>query len=367
MTQQPSKLKVRRLTVPLGGGRRSRPRMSAPLSFDVPAGEVLAVVGPENSGKTALCRALAGLSRARDGLIRVGPTDLAGLPAHQRRIGFASYRTGLIPNRSLADNMALPLMEFGYAEAAVESRVRSALGRLHMEHIRNSLPDALSEAERRLLVIERTLLFEPNLIVLDNPMRGVSGEGRRMIMQRIDEVHRRYDGPIVLAMRHFRDAMQLAGQIAAMDNGTIEQIGPPQALYEAPISVAVVEATGGGNLLPGRVTLRTEDTCLVALDGGFEITCVPDETLDTGDDTVVAFRPDMAALGIAGRHLDNRFQAAIKATCYRGDTIDVRAGGLGSDSLMLRVLNTAVRQSLRRGNKVAVGLTVNACRALPAP
>lgn len=339
--------------------------MSEPLSFDVPAGEILAVVGPENSGKTALCRGLAGLSQAQDGAIRLGTTDLARLPAHERRVGYASYQTGLIPSLSLADNMALPLKEFGYADDAIQSKVRGALRRLHMERVRDSLPDTLREAERRLFVIERTLLFEPNFIVLDNPMRGISGEDRRMIIQRIHEVDRRYDGSIVLAMRHFRDAMQLAGQIAAMSNGAIEQIGPPQSLYEAPISVAVVKATGGGNMLPGRVTLRSEDTCLVALDGGFEITCVPDESLDTGDETIVAIRPDMAALGIAGRHLDNRFRAAIQAAYYRGDSIDVRTKALGSDSLMLRVLNTSVRQAVKRGTSVAVGLPINACRALP--
>src|SRR5262249_29714587 len=217
------------------------------VSLSVPAGEVVALLGPSGSGKTTLLRAIAGLETPHQGSIAIGDTVFfdAGraidLPAERRGLGLVFQSYALWPHRTVFDNVAYGLRLRGVASADIKARVEIALGQIGLAHLAARYPHQLSGGQQQRVAIARALVYEPPVILLDEPLSNLDAklreEARAWLRTLIVTL-----GLSAICVTHDQvEAMAIADRITLLNGGVIEQEGTPTALYNDPRTLFAAE------------------------------------------------------------------------------------------------------------------------------
>jgi ABC-type sugar transport system ATPase subunit len=211
------------------------------VSFEVPSGTTLAIVGPSGAGKTTLLRAIAGLLRLRGGDVLLDDRSLRSLAPQQRRIAFVFQDDALFTNMTIRNNLRFALRD--HAQPS-EDRVIAMAAALHVGDYLDSRPRRLSGGQRQRAAIARALLSEPAALLLDEPLAHLDPSLRRSVRDEIAGVHQRFAGPMLYVTHDHVDAMSVGDVLAVMIEGRLEDIGEPQRVYDKPRSVAVARFLG---------------------------------------------------------------------------------------------------------------------------
>jgi iron(III) transport system ATP-binding protein len=233
------------------------------VSVDVPPGKVVALLGPSGSGKTTLLRAVAGLETPYAGTIRIGNTTLFDgetnfdLPAEKRGLGLVFQSYALWPHRSVFDNVAYGLKLRGVSASNIKGRVDKALATIGLGDLAARYPHQLSGGQQQRVALARALVYEPSVILLDEPLSNLDAklreEARAWLRQLIVTLNLS-----ALCVTHDQiEAMAIADQISLLNAGLIEQSGTPTELYNKPASLFAAEFMGSNNRVTGKVTNRT--------------------------------------------------------------------------------------------------------------
>jgi len=242
------------------------------VSLEVERGQILALLGASGSGKTTLLRAVAGLETPRGGRILQGSAVLfdaaarIDLAPEARGLGFVFQSYALWPNRTVAENVAYPLKLRKLGRAEIEDKVRRALGSIGLAHLGERHPHQLSGGQQQRVALARALVYEPEVILLDEPLSNLDAklreEARIWLRRLITNL-----GLSALCVTHDQvEAMAMADRILLLDQGTIAQNGTPREIYGRPTSLHVAEFMGANNRFEGRVTALDGDR--VRLDVG---------------------------------------------------------------------------------------------------
>jgi iron(III) transport system ATP-binding protein len=260
-------LVVRDLAVRLGSNE-----VLKGVSLTVPAGAVVALLGPSGSGKTTLLRAVAGLEAPHAGSIHIGDKTFfdaatgADLPAEKRGLGLVFQSYALWPHRTVFDNVAYGLKLRGVASGDIRSRVRNSLAQIGLEHLSERYPHQLSGGQQQRVALARALVYEPPVILLDEPLSNLDAklreEARAWLRQLITRLHLS-----ALCVTHDQvEAMALADRITLLNGGVIEQEGTPTELYGTPKTLFAAEFMGSNNRIDG--TLRERRAGQAVIDAG---------------------------------------------------------------------------------------------------
>jgi putative spermidine/putrescine transport system ATP-binding protein len=219
------------------------------LNLHIEAGEFLTLLGPSGSGKTTTLMLLAGFEAPSAGSIRLDGKSIESLPPHQRNMGVVFQSYSLFPHMTVAENVAFPLSVRKVDKAVIADKVTAALGKVHLENFTHRKPNQLSGGQQQRVALARALVFEPRLVLMDEPLSALDKKLREEMQLEIRRLHRELGVTMVFVTHDQSEAMTLSDRVAVFNQGRIEQLASPQALYDAPANPFVANFLGDNNML----------------------------------------------------------------------------------------------------------------------
>ena len=266
------------------------------VSFDVEAGEIVALLGPSGCGKSTVLRAIAGLIQPKTGRIVLGDTDLANVSARSRGIGMVFQNYALFPHLTVAENIAYPLACQQVGRAERKARVAEMLSLVRLDGYGNRLPRELSGGQQQRVAVARAIAARPSLLLLDEPF-GALDRALRFDLQ-VELLHlQKTLGITTLIVTHDQEeAQSLANRLVLMNKGNVEQIDTPMTVYDHPRSLFVNTFIGQANLLSGTVLRLDAESTLIGLAGDRTLLLPRRLNFTIGSPVTITFRPEEVRL-----------------------------------------------------------------------
>ena len=224
------------------------------VTIDIAAGEFLTLLGPSGSGKTTLLMALAGFARPDSGSIRFGDEEVILTPPHKRGLGMVFQSYALFPFLSVAENVAYPLKIRGFSRDEQARKVQAALDGVQLGGFGDRRISQLSGGQRQRVALARAMVFEPRIILMDEPLSALDKKLREHMQIELKALHRKIAATIVYVTHDQREALTMSDRIAVVNHGRIEQLGTPEELYRRPKSYFVADFIGESVTLPVRLS-----------------------------------------------------------------------------------------------------------------
>ncbi|MCI0754120.1 ABC transporter ATP-binding protein [Teichococcus vastitatis] len=311
------------------------------LDLSVEKGELLTLLGPSGSGKTTTLMMLAGFELPSEGRILLEGRDIARLPPHKRGIGVVFQSYALFPHMSVAENVAFPLEVRGVPKADRAARVARALSMVRLDGFGERRPSQLSGGQQQRIALARAMVFEPPIVLLDEPLGALDKALREEMQYEIRALHQRLGLTMMYVTHDQAEALTLSDRIAVFEGGLVRQLAAPRRIYEAPANAFVAGFVGENNRLPGRVIGSDGNMTRVALDCGPVVEARIVDTGGAGDRCMVAIRPERIA--VAPVNAEDLGEGALPATLqeaiFQGDHIRLRLSiGDGGEILAKRAV-----------------------------
>jgi iron(III) transport system ATP-binding protein len=243
------------------------------VSMHLQRGEVVALLGPSGSGKTTLLRAVAGLESPKSGTIDIGDNRVFDgarkmeLPAEDRNLGLVFQSYALWPHKTVFDNVAYGLKLRKMSARDIEPKVNEVLSQLGLGHLGKRFPHQLSGGQQQRVAIARALVYNPPVILLDEPLSNLDAKLREEARAFLRELIVRLGLSALMVTHDQAEAMAISDRILLLNNGKIEQQGTPQSMYEAPDTLFTAEFMGSNNRLPAQVVQRNGEGARLSVGG----------------------------------------------------------------------------------------------------
>jgi spermidine/putrescine ABC transporter ATP-binding subunit len=233
----------------------------------IEAGEFITLLGPSGSGKTTALMLIAGFERPNAGEILIEGRAVHKLPAYRRNIGVVFQSYALFPHLTVAENIAFPLKQRGVGRAERDAAVRRMLDLVQLEDFGGRFPQALSGGQQQRVAIARAIVFQPRVLLMDEPLSALDKQLRESLQLEIKGLHERLGITFVYVTHDQREALVMSDRVSVMNRGRIEQIATPRTIYDAPANRFVATFVGEANMLKvtgvrpelGWLSVRLED------------------------------------------------------------------------------------------------------------
>ncbi len=336
------------------------------LNLDIERGEFLTMLGPSGSGKTTCLMMLAGFEPATHGEIYLDGNPINNVAPHKRDIGMVFQNYALFPHMTVAENLRFPLEVRRMDKSEQESRVKRALDMVELGAFGNRRPGQLSGGQAQRVAVARALVFDPKLVLMDEPLGALDKQLREQMQYEIKHIHEQLGVTVVYVTHDQSEALTMSNRIAVFNDGVIQQLAPPDALYEAPDNAFVAQFIGENNTLTGKVTAVNGTTCTVDLEGG-STTALAINIDGVGSATSMSLRPERVTVNPPEGQCPNLFDARVKELIYLGDHMRTRMSVCGNEDFIVKIPNAAGHVHLVPGAEVKVGWQPEDCRALDSP
>jgi len=334
------------------------------LDLDIRKGEFLTLLGPSGSGKTTCLMMLAGFEVPTHGEIFLADRPIKNMPPHKRDIGMVFQNYALFPHLTIEENVAFPLSVRGVPKAEVRERVSKALQMIKLEQVANRHPGQLSGGQQQRVALARALVFNPALVLMDEPLGALDKRLREHMQLEIKRLHETMGITVVYVTHDQGEALTMSDRIAVFNDGVVQQIDRPDALYERPVNSFVANFIGESNMLNGTVQNIEQGYCRVALDGGGSVLALA-VNVTAGGRSSLSVRPERVAI-VTGDDSDpafNRLPATLKDLIYLGDHTLAVLATPGNDEFMVK-LPAGAYAGLSQGQDVTIAFRPDDCRAL---
>ena len=334
------------------------------LDLEVRKGEFLTLLGPSGSGKTTTLMMLAGFETPTAGLITLDGQPLNHVPPHRRRIGMVFQDYALFPHMTVAENVGYSLRVRRVPRSERRMRVQKALSMVQLDDFAGRKPSQLSGGQQQRVALARALVFEPRLVLLDEPLGALDRQLREQMQIELKHLHERLGVTMVYVTHDQEEALTMSDRVAVFHDGRIQQLASPTALYETPQNSFVARFIGDNNTLAGRVETISGDECRVVLDGGQTVIAKPVRVDGLGSRTSLSVRPERVTVSDRPSDLANSYPAEVLELIYLGAQTLLRVRALDTDSFMVKVPASAEDSILTVGRQVHVSWRARHCRAL---
>ncbi len=271
------------------------------VSLDIEPGEFFAFLGPSGCGKTTLLRLIAGFNHADSGEVRIGGTDVAGLPPWKRDVGMVFQSYALWPHMSVARNVAFGLEERRLPRAEIDKKVAAALELVGLSHLAQRRPSQLSGGQQQRVAVARTVAIEPKVLLLDEPLSNLDAKMRVQVRRELRDLQQRLGLTTIFVTHDQEEANTICDRIAVMNDGVVQQVGTPMELYERPANLFVANFLGTANILDGRL-VDEGGRRWFEIAAGARVSVLGDAAVPAGSKLV--FRPQHAGVAAAGTTSD---------------------------------------------------------------
>ena len=337
------------------------------LNLSMPKGEFLTMLGPSGSGKTTCLMMLAGFETATHGDILLDGVSINNIPPHKRGIGMVFQNYALFPHMTVGENLAFPLEVRNIGKAEREQKIHRALDMVQMGKFAGRRPAQLSGGQQQRIALARALVFEPELVLMDEPLGALDKQLRETLQFEITNLAHDLGITTVYVTHDQTEALTMSDRVAVFDDGRIQQLAPPDELYEKPLNSFVAQFIGENNTLEGVVQEIRGDVCTVKLDSGDIIDAVPVNVNNAGDRTKVSIRPERVEFNRDRLQANaHTLKAEVLEFIYMGDIFRTRLRVAGRDDFIIKTRNAPDQQRLVPGQTIEIGWLPQDCRALDA-
>ncbi len=368
-TMQPSRLDPAGKDIPATGGERPAVEFRdieiaygkfvavRDFSLAIAKGSFVTLLGPSGCGKTTILRSIAGLVDISRGQISIGERRVDDIPIYKRNIGLVFQNYALFPHKNVFDNVAFGLKYRNVPKADIARKVGKALEMVRLPGSEKKLPSQLSGGQQQRIALARAIVFEPEVLLLDEPLSALDANMREEMRVEIKKIQRETGITAIFVTHDQEEALSMSDRIVVMNAGSMEQIGTPQEVYEAPATAFVADFLGKANMLPGSVSAVDGLTATVALAAGQSVKVASPVPLASGSAVTVVVRPQKLSVGSAA--LANRLSGRVVSTSYLGGSAiyEIDIGG----KTVLRANTPITGKIVREGETIDIGFDPAGC------
>lgn len=326
------------------------------LDIEIKAGELVTLLGPSGSGKTTTLMMVAGFAEPTEGRILIGGRDVTYLPPHRRSIGVVFQHYALFPHMTVFENVAFPLRMRRLGSAEVEQKVDDALDLVELSALRARFPAELSGGQQQRVAFARAIVFDPPVLLLDEPLGALDKKLREAIQVEIKSLHRRLGLTMVYVTHDQSEALAISDRVAVLRGGSLEQIGSPADLYEAPRTRFVADFIGDANFLACRIEAVTANRVTLAMETGERLCAAAHPDLGVGAPVTLMIRPERVLAGGEAEAAGNQVLGVVEDASYVGDSTRYRVALASGTIVTARVQNRrGARIGARPGDRILLG------------
>ncbi|WP_051883279.1 ABC transporter ATP-binding protein [Salinisphaera hydrothermalis] len=314
------------------------------INLKISGGEFFTLLGPSGCGKTTLLRIIAGLENASDGEVEIGGASVTDVPAHKRNVNTVFQSYALFNHLDVRENIGFGLKMRGMDKAEISKRVTETAEFIKIGNLLGRRVDQLSGGQRQRVALARALVNEPDVLLLDEPLSALDAGLRSELQLELSRIQRRLGMTFIFVTHDQQEAMVMSDRVAVLNDGRIQQVGPPQQLYEHPENLFVARFMGHQNLYEVRQQDESGlDTCFGRLVGEFE----RGTHVLIRPETMTVVREDDVNAG------PNVFAAVVRERVYRGHVAEYTLD-LGNDTEIVATCNNVGEPMFDVGTRVAV-------------
>ena len=304
------------------------------LSLRIEPGELVSLLGPSGSGKTTVLSAIAGFVAPSKGQILVDGTPIQHLPPERRNIGLVFQNYALFPHMTVAENVAFPLQMRPVPKSKIADAVRTALDAVQMGSFSHRFPSQLSGGQQQRTALARALVFNPPVLLLDEPLSALDKKLRESMQVELKRLHAKTATTMIYVTHDQDEALLLSDRIAVMNGGRLEQIAPPAEVYNRPTNRFVADFVGQSNFLDATVVQRAGGSTELRTAGGHRIVAAGHDQDVANAQVCVMVRPERVLVGRAAEGLANRYSGTIAEKFFLGGFLKLRVQLPGGESVL---------------------------------
>jgi|TARA_R110000851_G_scaffold295568_1_gene450434 putative spermidine/putrescine transport system ATP-binding protein len=280
------------------------------FNLDVNKGEFVTLLGPSGSGKTTVLMMLAGFENVTSGNISMNGIPITATPPYKRNIGMVFQNYALFPHMTVAENLAYPLKVRKLPRAQIRQKVAEYLKLIEMDDFGNRHPAQLSGGQRQRVALARALIFEPALVLMDEPLGALDKKLREQMQFEITRLHQKLGFTVVYVTHDQVEALTMSNRIAVFNQGKVQQFASPSELYERPANAFVASFIGENNLIPATIeSIQPGGAVKAKLPNGTVVTALNGNCKDKDTHCIISVRPEK--LRTVQPNDDNRERAAL--------------------------------------------------------
>ncbi|WP_103035431.1 ABC transporter ATP-binding protein [Castellaniella caeni] len=332
------------------------------VTLDIAQGEFMTFLGPSGSGKSTTLYILAGFQEPTEGDILLDGKSLLSTPPHQRNIGMVFQRYTLFPHLSVAENVAFPLRVRRCAKSEIDDRVQAALKLVHLEDLAQRMPSLMSGGQQQRVAIARALVYNPPVLLMDEPLSALDKKLREEIQLEIRRIHQETGVTILYVTHDQEEALRLSDRISVFSQGRIEQTGTGQSLYAQPATRFVAGFIGDSNFLEARVLAQHGQTARLSVCGDIVLDDIPVQGKAGAGQATLLLRPER--LSLQQTPGERCLPVTVRDMTFLGNTVEVSTQTDQGEDLSVRLpFGAPIITHLTQGERVWASFETHAVHA----
>ncbi|MDO5529920.1 MAG: ABC transporter ATP-binding protein [Paracoccus sp. (in: a-proteobacteria)] len=333
------------------------------FDLSVAEGEFVTLLGPSGSGKSTVLMMLAGFESLTSGDIRIQGQSIARMAPYRRDIGMVFQNYALFPHMTIAENLAYPLKLRKMSGAALKAKVQEYLDLVELGGFGNRRPAQLSGGQRQRVALARALIFEPRLVLMDEPLGALDKKLREQMQFEITRLHKQLGFTVIYVTHDQTEALTMSNRIAVFNAGVVQQCDAPDVLYESPKNGFVADFIGENNFLPGELVGLDGGSAMVRISSGETLRCRRADAERVGMRCNVSVRPEKLFFDSPAQSCENRFHARFTTQLYVGDFIRYFVELPDGTPVVIKLLNDSAAPSFTEGEEVTLIAAPQDCSA----
>ena len=336
------------------------------LNLNIAKGEFVTMLGPSGSGKTTTLMMLAGFETPTNGEIFLQDKPISKIPPYEREIGMVFQNYALFPHMSVQENLAFPLEVRKLSKNETQEKVKKVLDMVELGNFATRFPAQLSGGQQQRVALARALVFEPRLVLMDEPLGALDKNLREQMQYEIKHIHERIGITVVYVTHDQSEALTMSNRIAVFNDGMVQQLSSPDVLYEKPENSFVAQFIGENNRMTGTITSIEDKYCSVDLDGGGSVKALKINIGNVGEKTQLSVRPERVSVNLGQDKNENNFKGMVKELIYLGDHIRARLEVCGNDEFIVKIPNEG-NLEIKENESIELTWSADDIRALDMP
>jgi spermidine/putrescine ABC transporter ATP-binding subunit len=324
----------------------------------IQGGDFFTFLGPSGCGKTTLLRMIAGFARPDRGAILFDGTEVQDVPPWRRNVGMVFQNYALWPHLSVFQNVAFGLKERNLSKSVISERTHRALSMVNLDGMEKRRPSELSGGQQQRVALARTLIIEPRLLLLDEPLSNLDAKLRVQMRHELVRIQRDLGITSIYVTHDQEEALTLSTRIAVMSKGKVVQVGTPKEIYESPKTQEVADFVGTSNFFKGQVVEPTGDRLHVRTEEGFILKGPKQEgfSVNAGWNIFLNIRPESIRISYPDEASaeGNRIEGIVRASAYLGLLVQYEVEVARDKKVKVNVVNPRKKALFQEGEKVVV-------------
>ena len=333
------------------------------VSLDIGDGEFLTLLGPSGSGKTTILNMIAGFEFPTGGDVILQEQSINSLLPEKRNIGLVFQNYALFPHMNVFDNIAFPLKMRKFPKNDIQQKVESALELVRLQGYETRFPKQLSGGQQQRIAVARALVFDAPLLLFDEPLGALDKKLREHMQLELKHIHTKLNRTMIYVTHDQEEALVMSDRIAVMNQGRIEQVGPPDELYDKPTNSFVANFIGESNFIEGAVIEQNHDGLTLQHREGLKIKIDWSEPVQAGASIRFCLRPEKIFFA-DDSNAQNYINGIIEEVIYVGETkrYMIRIGE--TETIHMREMSTRIGRGRQKGENVKIGWFKESLRRL---